>query len=256
MKLREKFWLWGQTPNLHHRANGYGLSSINKMTSFEGAMYFGIPNVCRVMMGGYPEPPFENEAMVLDSMDKVVWGMDVNDKEITEAVVEVANNHPNIIGAVLDDFFSDGSLAKQPPSAVKKARELLHTCASRPLQLWSVIYCTELFENRVPYINECDVLTFWTINAKYLINLEKNFEKLKLLAPDKPIYCGCYMWDYHRQRHIPISLMEYQLDVYYKWLKEGKIEGVILCSNCIGDIGLDAVSFTKKWLDKHGDEEI
>ncbi len=256
MKLRDKLWLWGQTPGLHHVWDVYGLPGTSRMTPAEGARYFGIPNVCRVMMGGWPQPPYEQEAMVLDGFDNVVWGMSVLDKEIRDGVIKVANDHPNIKAAILDDFFTDASLEKQPPSAVAETREFLRTAGNRPLELWAVIYNKELYENRKPYINECDVITFWTINGKFLPDLEKNFEKLKTLTGDKPIYCGCYMWDYRGKRHMPISLMKYQLDLYYKWLKSGEIEGIIFCSNCIADIGLEAVSYTKQWIAEHGDEEI
>ncbi|MBE6929496.1 MAG: hypothetical protein IKM07_05560 [Clostridia bacterium] len=256
MKLRDKLWLWGQTPHLHHMYDNYALPGVNQMTAFEGAMYFGLPNVCRVTMGGWPAVPFEQEAMVLDGMKSVVWGVGATDMEMQDEVINMANTHPNVKAAILDDFFSDGSLKKQPPSAIAELRRKLHEGPERPIELWSVIYCTELFENRIPYIKECDAITFWTIDGKLLPGLEKNFEKLKTLTGDLPIYCGCYMWDYHGKRHMPLSLMKYQLDVMYGWLKSGQIEGIIFCSNCIGDMGLEAVSYTRAWIAEHGDEEI
>ncbi|MDD6309093.1 MAG: hypothetical protein PUB07_07090 [Clostridia bacterium] len=256
MKLRDKLWLWGQTPNLHHIYNLYGLPGVNYMTPLEGALYFGIPNMCRVEIGGWPEAPFEQEAMVLDHMQNVVWGVRPNDPEMLDAVIEVGGDHPNIRAAILDDFFSDTKLAKQPPSAIADLREKLHTAGKRPLDLWSVLYCTELYENRIPYIKECDAITFWTIDANYLPDLEKNFKKARAICGDKPLYCGMYMWDYDNKRHIPLSLMQYQVDVLYHLLKIGQIEGIILCSNCVGDIGLEAVTFMRNWIKTHGDEEI
>ena len=37
---------------------------------------------------------------------------------------------------------------------------------------------------------------------------------------------------------------------------QGEIKGVILCSNCIADIGLDTVEYTRTWLQAHGEEEV
>jgi hypothetical protein len=50
--------------------------------------------------------------------------------------------------------------------------------------------------------------------------------------------------------------MKYQTDIMYRYLKEGKIDGIIVCSNCIADLGLEAVEWTREWLRSHRDDEI
>ncbi len=50
--------------------------------------------------------------------------------------------------------------------------------------------------------------------------------------------------------------MSYQLEMYYNLLKDGKIEGIILCSNTIADIGIEAVDYTRNWIAEVGDEVI
>ena len=50
--------------------------------------------------------------------------------------------------------------------------------------------------------------------------------------------------------------MKYQLDRYYYWLKKGDLEGIIFCSNCIADIGLETVEYTKKWIAQIGRDII
>jgi hypothetical protein len=39
-------------------------------------------------------------------------------------------------------------------------------------------------------------------------------------------------------------------------LKKGDIEGIIFCSNCIADIGLETVEYTRKWIAEVGNERI
>jgi hypothetical protein len=39
-------------------------------------------------------------------------------------------------------------------------------------------------------------------------------------------------------------------------LKKGDIEGIIFCSNCIADIGLDTVEYTRKWRTEVSNERI
>ena len=48
-RLRDRLWLWGQSPGSHHREsnNRYQLPGVNLMAQAEGCDFFGIPNCCR-----------------------------------------------------------------------------------------------------------------------------------------------------------------------------------------------------------------
>ena len=46
------------------------------------------------------------------------------------------------------------------------------------------------------------------------------------------------------------------LDQYLRLMKEGLIEGIVICSNCIADLGIEAVEWTRNWLIEHRDDEI
>jgi hypothetical protein len=50
--------------------------------------------------------------------------------------------------------------------------------------------------------------------------------------------------------------MRYQLDLYHRLLHAGKIDGIILCSNCIADLGIECVEYTRAWIEAHKDEVI
>ena len=73
------------------------------------------------------------------------------------------------------------------------------------------------------------------------------------ITPGKRRLAGCYMWNYGEGQPLTDEQMEYQLEVYLKYIKAGKIEGLVLCSNCIADIGLSAVDIMKRWIDRNGD---
>ncbi len=64
------------------------------------------------------------------------------------------------------------------------------------------------------------------------------------------------MWNYGNRAPMPMDLMEYQLDKYYQWLKNGTIEGIIFCSNTIADLEIKAVDYARAWIKAHGDEDI
>ena len=44
------------------------------------------------------------------------------------------------------------------------------------------------------------------------------------------------------------ELMRRQLDFVGEKMATGEIEGIILCSNCIADLGLSAVDITREWI--------
>ena len=56
MSIKNDFWLWGQVANSHHEEgnNIYNLPGVNKMTPLEGAKFFGIKNMCMVVMEDKP----------------------------------------------------------------------------------------------------------------------------------------------------------------------------------------------------------
>lgn len=266
--VRDSLWLWGQTPNTHHVGAGstnlYGCPGSNRMTALEGAYYLGIPNMCRVVSMGMPTPPFDQEAMVLETIDKVVWSIigcggssRNNDSDDVSEVLRLAKKYPNVVGGIMDDFMNPQRMEIFKPESLRRFRERLNGEIDRRLDLWTVIYTHELKDEAIPYLNECDVASLWTWWAKDLLYLKENHARLReLFGNDKPVYAGCYMWDYGGHLPMPLDLMELQLETYRGWLKEGYIDGIIVCSNCIADIELKSVDFTRAWIREHGDEPI
>jgi len=70
--VRDRFWIWGQEANSHSM---YALGGPSKMTAVEGAYYLGMRNCCRVVMADKPRPPFDQDSMAMDSLDRVVWSV-------------------------------------------------------------------------------------------------------------------------------------------------------------------------------------
>jgi len=263
--IRDCFWLWGQTEGTHHATgNKFCLPGKNRMTPIEGCEYYDIPNICRVVSTGLPVPPFDQEAPKLDGLDQVVWSIQGcldsaryqnGTLDDLEEVLRIAGLHPNIIGGVMDDFLNRRD--SFPPERLQRIRDSLHCRLNRTLQLWLVVYTHELSTEIKPYLDLADTLTTWTWWAKDLPLLEENYAKIRsLCGMDKPIYAGCYMWDYGGCAPISRDSMLMQLETYRGWLWEKKIEGIILCSNCIADLGLEAADVTKEWLKQHGKEQI
>ena len=261
MELKKYLWLWGQSAGTHHECenNIWNLPGENKMTPMEGAKYFGIPNMCRVVMGNKPAPPFDKDAEELLACEKVVWsiiGDDSSDRtskgvDDLDEVLRLAKKFPNITGGIMDDFMRPSRMAVYTPEVLKGFKDKLHSAG---LDFWTVLYEHEIIPKAVPYLNQCDNISLWTWMGDNLKHLEENCKKLReMLLGGQKLYMGCYMWDYGASKPLSLSNMEYQLELYKKWLKEGVISGIILCSNCIADVGIEAVDFTKKWIDENSE---
>ena len=72
----------------------------------------------------------------------------------------------------------------------------------------------------------------------------------------KRILLGCYLYDYGNKKQFTKEQMEFQLNRYAKAIRDGEVEGVILLSNTVADLGFEAVEFTKQWIAEHGDELV
>lgn len=271
MKLKDRFWLWGQTVGSHHKSGDgyYKLPGVNQMDSAEGCDFFGIDKCCRVTMSEGPFPPFDKEAEKIKHLKEVVWSavgsgsvvQHSDDKSDLDEVLRMAEIYPNVTGAVLDDFFSsvefaNTKVARHSVASIKNMRDRLHNFKARPLDLWMVWYTYQLDYKVQEYLDLCDVITMWTWEGADLAGLEENMHKVLNKTPGKRHLAGCYMWNYGEQKPLTLKQMEYQCGKYYEWLKKGDIDGVILCSNCIADLGLETVAWTRKWLKEIGEETI
>ena len=265
MKLRDKFWLWGQSPDAHwENDNTYKLPGHSRMTAVEGCYYFGISNICRVKMMNHPKPPYDQESEAMRPCDKVVWsllgagGEPVTDWGDLDEVIRQAKMYDNIVGGVFDDFFLPERISAFSPEKLLEVKRRMNEGAGRELDMWVVCYENKLdtVEHIADYLNSFDVISFWTWCGSELFNAERNFDRIRAMAPDKRIMAGCYMWNYGEEKPLTDEEMTFQLELYCRLLRERKIDGIILCSNCIADLKIEAVEYMRRFLAEHGDDEI
>lgn len=273
-KLKDNFWLWGQDAGSHHAARGnkeWKLPGINRMEPAEGAEYLGIRNVCRVVMDDKPQPPFDLESEKLKNMNKVVWSAigdswsfrNDNDDSDLDEVLRQAEKYPNISGAVLDDFFfspaqNQGKVARgHSVQSIQNMRRRLHKFPLRPLDLWVVWYKQQLDWPVQEYLKLFDVVTYWNMKAPAEIaELDDDFGKVVQLTPGKRRLAGCYMWNYGEGKPLSIREIETECNKYYEWLRKGHTAGIIFCSNCCADLGLEAVKWVRGWIREAGEETV
>jgi len=251
--VRDKLWIWGHEAGSHN--DEWDLPGPSRMTPTEGAFYLGVPNALMVSYYDLPKPPFDREMRAFAPLKRVVWsivGESSSARTDLDEVLRLAGRFPNLCGAIMDDFFytepkESGAISRVSVEQLRGFRARLQG-ATRPLDLWVTVYTHDLRLPIQPYLEPCDVLTFWTWRAEHLADLEGNFARLEALAPAKRKVLGCYMWDYGPKKPMPLAAMRRQCQLGLEWLRAGRIEGMIFLASCICDLGLETVEWTRRWI--------
>lgn len=259
--LRDKLWLWGQSPDCHWETNNrYNLPGHSRMTAVEGCYYFDIPNICRVKMMGKPEAPYDQDSEAMRPCKEVVWSLlGAGGEPVTawgdlEEVVRQSKMYPNITGGVFDDFFLPHRISHFTPEKLLEVKKKMCEDAGRHLDMWVVFYESKFdTPNLADYLNAFDVITYWTWCGSAIKDIKKNIDKIREMAPDKRIMAGCYMWNYGEACPLTIEQMQEQCDAYLDYIKKGYLDGIIVCSNCIADLGIEAVEWMRNWINEHKD---
>ena len=144
--------------------------------------------------------------------------------------------------------------ASLTPSDLRALRE--RAVRGRKLPILCVIYTRQVKERARAHLAEVDQVCLWTWRPADLKNLEANFVALEKLAPEKQLFLGCYTYDFHERKPMPVDLMRRQVEQGYEWLKAGRIAGIIFLATANVDVGLEAVEWTRAWIQAHGDERL
>ena len=140
------------------------------------------------------------------------------------------------------------------PAELRALRE--RRVRGRRLPIMAVVYTRQVKPGAKAHLAEVDEVCMWTWRPADLANLEANFAALEKLVPGKPIYLGCYMYDFHECRPMPVELMRRQTELGHRWLKAGRIRGMIFLATPNVDVGLEAVDWTREWVRTHSDETL
>jgi len=239
------------------------------MSPAEGAFYLGVPNIYMNQADAGPEaklgrfePPFEQYAVALRPFKRVLWGLvgsgGFTTPEERREGLELIRKTPNFVGTHLDDFFLSKPTDKRAVLTLDELREIRETlkAAGRGLEVYSTYYTTLLKLPLDDYLKLLDGVTFWTWKPEDLVHLASNVAQVKELAPHLKVILGCYLVDFTRKVSIPIPAMQRQCEFGLEALKQKRIEGLMFLSNGVMDIGFEAVEWTRRWIDKVGEQPL
>ena len=259
--VRDRLWVWCHQAGSYK--GQYNLPGPSRMTPAAAAVSLGVPNLIMVVYGGQPRPPFDQHAIAMRPLDRVVWsvvGDASSEGNDLEAVISLSQKFPNITGAMMDDFFrdqvaEDESQARCTLEEAQFIHDRLHA-APRPLDLFVVLYAHQLELPVRPYLDACDAIAFWTWRSEDLAHLEDNFARAERLAPEARKLLGCYMWDFGNGRPIPLELMQKQCELGLQWLEAGRIEGMIFLAGNTCDLEIEAVEYARQWIARVADAQL
>ena len=262
--LRDRLWIFCCAANSDFPI----MQRRSVMTPAEGAFLLGVPNIIMVQSSegeakyGRLNPPFAQYMVPLRLLKRVAWsvvgsGGFTSPKE-TQEVLELARTTPNFAGIMLDDFFTgrkDGSRAKWTVAELAEIRRQLKQIPKK-LDILATLYVKQLDLPLQDYLELIDVATLWTGRSADLVNLEANFKKAEAAAPKVRKMLGCYVVDYGLKQGTPVPLMKLQCETGLRWLREGRIEGIIFLGNTTMDMGFASVDWTREWIQKVGDTKL
>ncbi len=267
--VRDTMWVWAHYEGSYN--NQWGLPGKSTMTPVAGAKWLGVPNIIMLRYGANPKPPLDQYAESFRTTKRVMWSVTGDGGTTSESerdhVFSLAAKMPNITGVFMDDFFRfqlgyvpKSPTEETPASLSTKELEQLRKrldINGRKLDLGVVVYTHQLDKQIIPHLKYCDIVSLWTWDPADLAHLEDNFAKLQALAPGKRILLGLYMWDFAgKGKPMPIPLMKKQCELALKWLREGRIEGMIFLAAGLCDLNLEAVNWTRSWIAEVGDQPL
>ncbi len=259
--VRDHLWVFAVPPNTDF--DRFKRRSV--MTPVESAYYFGVPNIIMVQAStseskyGRFEPPFEQYAVALKSLKRVAWSVvgsgGFSAEGETREVLELAGKTLNFVGVMLDDFFGateNWTRAMWTAEELAAFRRKLQQTGKK-LDIFVTLYTSQMDLPLQGYLDLIDVITLWTGD---MANLEVHLKKAEKLAPKLRKMAGIYVADYGTGKSRPVEEIKLQCETSLKWLRDGRIKGIIFLGNTAMDFDFESVEWTRAWIREIADTEL
>ena len=245
MSLKEHLYLWCHNAGVYNHGIP-GLTEKSNLTPVEAARYMGIDNVLMVSYAGKPVPPFAPIQEQFTHFRRVIWSIigDCacrydNAEAYVDEVISLHRRYPNVTGGIMDDFFN--------PERKFNLKAIARKMHEAQLPLWVVVYENQLSQAAVmEQLELCDVIAFWTWQARNLASMGENLSMLRGRFPSKKLVSGLYMWDFGGEKPLSMHLMRFQCDVALDYLRKGIIDDVILLGSPLVGMNLPTIEYARK----------
>jgi len=262
--VRDRLWAFACSAN----SDFVHIGRRSVMSAAEGNFYLGVPNILIVQSSekeapyGRFEPPFEQYTVALRPLKNVVWSLvgsgGFHKASETAEVLAMAKRVPNFRGVMLDDFFTGKAEGKRAQWTVEELADVRRKLdqTGKKLDIFATFYVRQFELPLKDYLDLIDVLTLWDMDSARLRKVEESLQKVERLYPHKRKILGCYMVDYPKKQGVPVDLMKHQCEVGLRWLRQGRIEGIMFMGNTTMDLGFESVEWTRQWIQQVGDTKL
>jgi len=158
----------------------------------------------------------------------------------------------------MDDFFREKGVEKLATFTPHELQALQQQVKGpdKKLDLNVTLYTGQLDLPIADHLAVIDTVTLWTWKSADLANLDRNLSMLERLAPRARKMLGCYLVDYDEGASVPIPAMQQQCEQSLRWLRDGRIEGMVFIGNTVMDLNFEAVEWTREWIQKVGETRL
>jgi hypothetical protein len=231
--LRDRAWTWGYV--IPGQVPG-DVPFVGKSTcSLEaGAAMLGTPNV--VFMNSCDDRATLTDEYLrrFDTCKQVICALQHNAyADAAKRVSSLSKSHPNITGALIDDFRDPpGPSHAITPAETKAIRDALRS-ENPSLRLYVVRYAEpkQTQEELLPFLPYIDAINLWVWEAEekpWRETLEPEIDRIRELT-QKPILLGLFMHDYGRTgKAIAMNVLELQTKKAMELARSGRIEGFVI----------------------------
>ncbi len=252
MKVKDNLWIWGHPTN--SLKGCAGLTATSLITPVAGMRELGATGLMYVPMGHFCDRPACNAEMW--DVERVGWSIE-SKKNVTDLIAQ-KKEWPNIKLGVFDDFFSEANGRRNYTKyTVEKMLQLKKKMHAAGLEMWVVFYTMQInLTYWKEYLPLFDGVTFWFWDEPSNKEFDEKCEWFFEQTPGQKRMIGCYLYNFGGEKEATAASVRYQLDRDLSFMKEGKIQGIVLHTNAVGGMGFAAYDEAKRWVAKHGEETV
>lgn len=249
--LKDRIWIWGHPEN--SLKGHFGITEDSDVTPVTGAKYLGANNVFYVPMGHPVDRNRCNEDM--KEVARVGWSME-SEQNLLD-LIEQKKTYPNLSVAVFDDFFNPENTGWNYTNySIEKLIEMREKLHEVGMEMWVVLYTRLLHMDIQEYLAVFDGVSYWYWHEASEEEFEEKNRWLFENTKGQKKLIGCYLYDFGNHRQMPPETVRYQLDRNLAYIREGKIDGIVLHTNAVGGMGFAAYEEAKHWVDTYAAEDI
>ncbi len=263
--------MWAHATGVYNDNYLLPLGRKSTIAPVDAVEWMGLRNVMFIRYAGHPNRVRDVLTAVPTARPRLlVVGRAIRGdlRERTRSGLPSGRQQPNLAVFMLDDFFhghATGNAAEAPAGATPfdasltpaELRQLHEKAASiRKLPIMAVVYTGQISPRAKAHLDQVDQVSLWTWRPADLAHLEANLTALETLIPGKPVFLGCYTYDFADRRPIPMDSMRRQVELGFGWIKAVRIQGMIFLATPNDDVGLEAVVWTRDWIARVGDEPL